>query len=132
MAFSDPISDMCTRIRNGQSAGLAKVVIPSSKLKIAIAEVLKEEGYILEYGLIKKGAPNSEMVITLKYFQGRPVINRIERYSKPGKRMYRDKASLPTVLGGHGLAIVSTPKGVVSDKAAKEYGHGGEVLCVIE
>jgi len=130
MSMTDPIADMLTRIRNGQSAGKKTVVIPSSKLKIAIAKVLKEEGYISDYKVevIKNHAA---MTVELKYYNGVPVIEKIQRISRPGLRIYRSKDELPKVLGGLGVAIVSTSNGVMTDRAARAIGHGGEVICTV-
>lgn len=129
MSMTDPIADMLTRIRNGQSAKHEVVTMPSSKLKVAIASVLKEEGYINAFS-VKEGA-KPELNVTLRYFQGRPVIEKLERISKPSLRRYCGKDSLPQVLGGLGIAIVSTSSGVVTDRTAREAGQGGEVLCYV-
>lgn len=129
MSMTDPVADMLTRIRNGQSAEHESVTMPSSKLKVAIAAVLKEEGYINDYS-VKEGA-KPELNIVLRYFQGKPVIDRLERISKPSLRRYCGKDSLPKVLGGLGVAIVSTSSGVVTDRAARAAGQGGEVLCYV-
>jgi small subunit ribosomal protein S8 len=128
--MSDPIADMLTRIRNGQSATKKSIKLPSSKVKVAIAKVLKEEGYINDFGVETVGS-HSEMTIELKYYKGIPVIEKIERISKPSLRIYRSKDELPKVLGGLGIAIVSTSNGVMTDKAARAIGHGGEVLCTV-
>ncbi|QWF70269.1 30S ribosomal protein S8 [Methylomonas paludis] len=130
MSMTDPIADMLTRIRNGQSAGKKSVKIPSSKLKLAIAKVLKEEGYITDYKVEANGS-HSEMTVELKYFNGVPVIENVKRISRPGLRIYRSKDELPKVLGGLGIAIVSTSNGVMTDRAARAIGHGGEVLCTV-
>lgn len=130
MSMTDPIADMLTRIRNGQSAGKKNVKIPSSKLKIAIAKVLKEEGYIADYKVEAIGS-HSEMTVELKYFNGVPVIESVKRISRPGLRIYRSKDELPKVLGGLGIAIVSTSNGVMTDRAARALGHGGEVICTV-
>lgn len=130
MSMTDPIADFLTRIRNGQQARKKQVVAPSSKVKEAIAAVLKEEGYIADFNVVADGAKKT-ITLTLKYFQGKPVIERIERVSKPALRVYKGKDELPTVMGGLGVAIVSTPSGVVSDRKARAAGHGGEVLCVV-
>ncbi|MCA1805841.1 MAG: 30S ribosomal protein S8 [Xanthomonadaceae bacterium] len=128
--MTDPIADMLTRIRNGQSANKAKVTMPASSKKQAIAEVLKSQGYISEYAVEDvDGKP--VLGITLKYYEGKPVIERIERVSRPGLRIYKGKDDLPSVQGGLGVAIVSTSKGVMSDRAARVAGEGGEVLCYI-
>lgn len=130
MSMTDPIADFLTRIRNGQSAGKAEVSVGSSKVKVAIARVLKDEGYIADYAVREEGR-KSTLVVALKYFQGRPVIERLERFSRPGLRQYRGKAELPKVLGGLGVAIVSTPQGVMTDREARRSGQGGEILCVV-
>lgn len=130
MSMTDPVADMLTRVRNGQSAGKLEVTMPASKLKAAIAKVLKEEGYIENFSSSMDGQ-KANMTIVLKYFQGAPVIESIKRVSKPGLRIYRSKDELPPVLGGLGIAIISTPNGVMTDRAAKATGHGGEVLCTV-
>lgn len=130
MSMTDPIADFLTRIRNGQAAHKKQVSSPSSKIKEAIAAVLKDEGYIADYAVTADGAKKT-ITLSLKYFQGKPVIERIERISKPALRVYKGKDELPKVLGGLGVAIVSTPKGVVSDRKARDAGLGGEVLCVV-
>lgn len=130
MSMSDPIADMLTRIRNGQAAGKKSVKIPSSKLKLAIASVLKAEGYISDFK-IEAIKNHVEMTVDLKYFNGTPVIEKISRVSRPGLRIYRSKDELPKVLGGLGIAIVSTSNGVMTDRAARAIGHGGEVICTV-
>ena len=130
MTMTDPISDMLTRIRNGQKARKVSVSMPASKAKEAVARVLKEEGYIAEYTVAGDGA-TKEMSVELKYFEGVPVIESIRRASRPGLRIYRGKEDLPRVLGGLGVAIVSTSAGVMSDREAREKGIGGEVICVV-
>ena len=130
MSMTDPIADMLTRIRNGQSAGKKIVKIPSSKLKTAIAKVLKDEGYITDYKVESNGN-HLEMSVELKYFNGQPVIEQVKRISRPGLRIYRSKDELPKVLGGLGIAIVSTSNGVMTDRAARAIGHGGEVICTV-
>ncbi|MFA5940988.1 MAG: 30S ribosomal protein S8 [Sinimarinibacterium sp.] len=130
MSMTDPIADFLTRIRNGQQAHKKQVAVPSSKVKEAIAAVLKEEGYISEFSVLADGAKKT-LTLTLKYFQGKPVIERIERISRPSLRVYKGKDELPKVLGGLGVAIVSTPGGVVSDRKARAAGQGGEVICVV-
>ncbi len=130
MSMSDPISDMLTRIRNGQKARKVSVSMPASKAKEAIANVLQDEGYITGFAVAGEGA-GKELTVELKYFEGVPVIERIERTSRPGLRIYRGKDELPRVLGGLGVAIVSTSAGVMSDRQAREKGVGGEVLCVV-
>jgi small subunit ribosomal protein S8 len=128
--MTDPISDMLTRIRNGQKARKVSVTMPASKAKTAVAKVLKEEGYISDFSTASDGGKEA-LTIELKYFEGKPVIERIQRVSKPGLRIYRRKEEVPKVLGGLGVAIVSTSAGVMSDRQAREQGIGGEVLCVI-
>ena len=130
MSMSDPIADLLTRIRNAQSVNKTNVTMPSSKLKVAIARVLKEEGYIEDYAVAEQGG-KPELRIELKYYAGRPVIERIERVSRPGLRIYRGKSEIPTVMNGLGVAIVSTPKGVMTDRKARAAGVGGEVLCFV-
>lgn len=131
MSMSDPISDLLTRIRNGQSARKATVSIPLSNVKEAIAKVLKDEGFIEDFTVEKDGA-NSALIVTLKYYLGEPVISKLKRVSRPGLRIYKSVDDLPRVIGGMGVAIVSTSKGVMSDRAARAAGHGGEVLCMVE
>jgi small subunit ribosomal protein S8 len=130
MSMSDPIADMLTRIRNAQSVDKAAVTMPSSKLKVAIAQVLKDEGYIDGFAVKNDGA-KTELEIALKYYAGRPVIERIERVSRPGLRIYRGRDALPQVMNGLGVAIVTTPKGVMTDRKARASGIGGEVLCYV-
>ncbi len=128
--MSDPISDMLTRIRNGQNARKVSIEAPASKVKEAVAKVLLDEGYILSFKIVGEGSEKN-IFIELKYFEGNPVIEKIQRYSKPGLRVYRGKEDLPKVLGGLGVAIVSTSAGVMSDRQAREKGIGGEVLCIV-
>ena len=130
MSMSDPIADMLTRIRNAQSVEKPVVSMPSSKLKVAIAQVLKEEGYIDAFAVKTEGV-KSELEISLKYYAGRPVIERIERVSRPGLRIYRGRDAIPNVMNGLGVAIVTTPKGVMTDRKARATGVGGEVLCYV-
>ena len=130
MSMTDPIADLLTRIRNGQSAGKAEVTVQTSRVKQAIVKVLKDEGYVADFAVRKDGA-RSTLAIALKYHAGRPVIERLERVSRPGLRQYRAKDELPKVLGGLGIAIVSTPAGVMTDRDARRAGQGGEVLCVV-
>lgn len=130
MSMSDPIADMLTRIRNAQSAEKTDVKMPSSKLKIAIARVLKDEGYVDDFAT-RDEAGKSELSIALKYYAGRPVIDRIERVSRPGLRIYKGKEDIPTVMNGLGVAILSTSQGVMTDRKARATGVGGEVLCVV-
>lgn len=130
MSMTDPISDLLTRIRNGQLSGKTEVKAPASRLKAEVLRVLKEEGYIADFSKIDdEGKP--VLSIKLKYYQGKPVIERVQRVSRPGLRIYKGKDELPRVLGGLGVAIISTSKGVMSDRAARANGQGGEVLCVV-
>lgn len=130
MSMTDPIADLLTRVRNGQLAGKTEVKAPASKLKVEVLRVLKEEGYIADFSKADEdGKPM--LSIKLKYYQGKPVIERVQRVSRPGLRVYKGKDELPKVLGGLGVAIVSTSKGVMSDRAARASGQGGEVLCVV-
>lgn len=131
MSMTDPIADMLTRIRNAQAAAKAQVGMPASKLKAAIAQVLRDEGYIADFAVAQTAPGKADLTVALKYFEGRPVIERIERISRPGRRVFRGKDELPKVMGGLGIAIVSTPKGLMSDRAARAAGHGGEVLCAV-
>jgi small subunit ribosomal protein S8 len=131
MSMTDPIADMLTRIRNAQRAAKAQVSMPTSKLKVAIAQVLHDEGYIADFVVAQTTPGKADLTIALKYFEGRPVIERIQRISRPGLRMFRGKDDLPKVMGGLGVAIISTPKGLMSDRAARASGHGGEVLCAV-
>ena len=130
MSMTDPIADLLTRIRNGQTAGKNEVHLDASRLKAAIVKVLKEEGYISDFRLEADGG-KPRLTIGLKYFEGRPVIDRLERVSRPGLRIYRGKDELPKILGGMGTVIVSTPKGVMTDRQARAAGQGGEVLCIV-
>jgi small subunit ribosomal protein S8 len=131
MSMSDPIADLLTHIRNGQRAAKQSVSLASSTAKIAICKVLKEEGYIEDFAVADDGNNRHTLTVRLKYFEGRPVIDRLDRVSKPGLRIYKGKNDLPKVLGGLGVAIVSTSRGVMSDRAARAIGQGGEVLCVV-
>ncbi len=131
MSMTDPIADLLTRIRNAQSAGKPTVGMGASKLKLAILSVLKDEGYIAGFATTSEGG-KATVSVDLKYHDGRPVIDRIERVSRPGLRIYRGKDELPKVLGGLGVAIVSTPHGVMTDKQARAAGTGGEVLFVVQ
>jgi small subunit ribosomal protein S8 len=128
--MSDPIADMLTRIRNAQGVQKTTVVMPSSKVKVAIANVLKDEGYIEDY-VVSQADGKSELKIGLKYYAGRPVIERLERISRPGLRIYKGKDDIPQVMNGLGVAIVSTPKGVMTDRKARATGVGGEVICYV-
>jgi small subunit ribosomal protein S8 len=129
MSMQDPIADMLTRIRNGQAANHVSVKMPSAKLKVAIAKLLKDEGYIADYAVADEAKP--ELEVTLKYFQGKPVVETIQRVSRPGLRIYKGKDELPKVMGGLGVAIVSTSKGLMTDRAARLAGMGGEVICYV-
>jgi small subunit ribosomal protein S8 len=130
MSMNDPIADMLTRIRNGQRSEKSSVAMPSSKLKVSIAQVLKDEGYIEDFAVRDvEGKPVLE--VRLKYYAGRPVIERIDRVSRPGLRIYRGSAEIPKVMNGLGVAIVSTSKGVMADRKARAAGVGGEILCVV-
>lgn len=130
MSMSDPIADMLTRIRNAQAVEKVSVKMPSSKVKVAISQVLKDEGYIEDFA-VRGEAAKSELELQLKYYAGRPVIERIERVSKPGLRIYKGAEDLPRVMNGLGVAIVSTSSGVMTDRKARAQGVGGEVLCVV-
>ena len=130
MSMSDPIADLLTRIRNAQQVAKPSVSVPSSKVKVAIAQVLKDEGYIDGFQ-IKGDGGKAELEIALKYYAGRPVIERIERVSRPGLRVYKGRHDLPQVMNGLGVAIVTTPKGVMTDRKARAAGIGGEVLCYV-
>ncbi|MFS1524547.1 30S ribosomal protein S8 [Microbulbifer sp. 2304DJ12-6] len=129
MSMQDPLADMLTRIRNALARGKAEVTLPSSKLKVAVAKVLKDEGYVTDLNISESAKP--ELTIVLKYFQGKPVIAELDRVSRPGLRAYSGKKALPTMRGGLGIAIVSTSKGVMTDRAARQAGVGGEVLCTV-
>ncbi len=129
MSMTDPIADLLTRIRNAQAAVKAEVSIPASRQKQAILNVLKDEGYIEDFRI--EGDRKPQLVVKLKYFQGAPVIEKIKRISRPGLRIYKDTASLPQIRGGLGVAIISTSRGVMSDRAARAAGIGGEVLCEV-
>jgi small subunit ribosomal protein S8 len=128
--MTDPIADMLTRIRNAQTAHKSQVSMPSSKLKTAVAKTLRDEGYIQDF-IVADIDGKSSLTITLKYFRGKPVIEIIKRMSRPGLKVFRGKEELPKVRGGLGIAIVSTSKGVMSDRVARANGHGGEVLCIV-
>jgi len=129
--MSDPIADMLTRIRNGQRVQMESVSMPSSKTKVAIATVLRDEGYIVAFNVEDMPGNKKTLTVDLKYFEGRPVIDTIQRISKPGHRILKRKDELPKVLGGLGVAIVSTSSGVMTDRAARHEGVGGEILCVV-
>ncbi len=130
MSLQDPISDMLTHIRNGQARNKRDVTMPSSKLKVAVAGILKEEGYITDFKVSEDEIKKS-LTVELKYFEGKPVIETLKRISRPGVRRYRSKNELPTILSGLGIAIISTPKGLMTDKSARQQGVGGEVLCIV-
>ena len=130
MSMTDPIADLLTRIRNAQSARKTEVTLASSRVKRAIVKVLKDEGYVSDFR-VGDDAGKSTLTIELKYYEDRPVIDRLERVSRPGLRIYRGKNELPKVLGGLGTVIVSTPKGVMTDREARATGQGGEVLCIV-
>jgi len=130
MSMADPIADMLSRIRNAQMVGQVEVSMPSSKLKVAIAQVLKDEGYIEDYAEREDDA-KKQLRIGLRYYAGKPVIERLERVSKPGLRVYRGRDELPRVMNGLGVAIVSTSRGVMTDRKARASGVGGEVLCIV-
>ncbi len=129
MSMQDPISDMLTRLRNGQAAKKVAVKMPSSKLKVAIATLLQEEGFVADYTVTGEVKP--ELEVTLKYFEANPVIEQIQRVSRPGLRIYKKKGALPSVMGGLGIAVVSTSKGLMTDRAARKAGLGGEIICYV-
>ena len=132
MSMSDPIADMLTRIRNAQGVEKKEVEMPASKLKVAIAQVLRDEGYIDDFQVVSGVQPSHRQLrIGLKYYAGRPVIERLERVSRPGLRIYRGRNDLPQVMNGLGVAIVSTPRGVMTDRKARTQGVGGEILCYV-
>jgi len=130
--MQDPIADLLTHIRNGHAAKKSVVKLPYSKMKEAIVCVLLEEGYVEGYKIVELTPAKKQLAVNLKYYNGKSVISRLDRESSPGLRMYRSKEELPKVLGGLGIAIISTSKGVMSDKKARKLGHGGEVLCTVE
>ncbi|HHH47618.1 MAG TPA: 30S ribosomal protein S8 [Gammaproteobacteria bacterium] len=130
MSMTDPIADMLTRVRNALAAGKLSVTMPSSKQKVAIANLLKDEGYINDVS-VKDIDGKPVMEVSLKYYEGRPVIEMIKRVSRPGLRVYKGKDELPSVMGGLGVAVVSTSKGLMTDRAARKAGHGGEILCFV-
>ena len=130
MGMTDPIADMLTRIRNAQMVGQIEVKMPASKLKAAIASVLKDEGYIEDFAL-RDNAAKKELHIGLKYYAGRPVIERLERVSKPGLRVYKGRDNIPSIMNGLGVAILSTSRGVMTDRKARADGVGGEILCIV-
>jgi len=130
MSMSDPVADMLTRIRNGQMIGHVEVVMPGSQFKASIAQVLKEEGYIEDYA-VRDREGKAELSIGLKYYAGKPVIERLERVSKPGLRVYKGRDDIPRVMNGLGVAILSTSQGVMTDRRARATGVGGELLCIV-
>jgi small subunit ribosomal protein S8 len=130
MSMTDPIADFLTRIRNGQRSGKPEVGMPGSRIKLALAKVLKDEGYIEDFAVVANDE-KSTLTVRLKYYQGRPVIDRLERVSRPGLRVYKGKDDLPRILGGMGVAIISTSRGVMTDREARAGGHGGEILCIV-
>lgn len=129
--MQDPIADLLTRIRNGHAAKKSVIKLPFSKMKLAIVNVLEEEGYIASSNIIELTSAKKQLEVNLKYHNGKPAISTIVRKSSPGLRIYRSKSTMPKVLGGLGIAIVSTSSGVMSDRRARELGHGGEVLCTV-
>ena len=129
MSMSDPIADMLTRIRNGQSASKVDVAMPASNMKQSIAQVLKDEGYINDFSVSDDAKP--ELTVSLKYYEGKPVIEKIQRMSRPGLRVYKNKDELPKILNGLGVVIVSTSKGMMTDRAARAAGIGGELICSV-
>jgi small subunit ribosomal protein S8 len=131
MSMTDPIADMFTRIRNAQATAKPTVRMPSSKVKTAIVKVLKDEGYVRDFQVTKAENNKSILEIALKYFEGRPAIDKLDRVSRSGLRVYRNKNALPKVMGGLGIAIVSTPVGIMTDAQAREKGVGGEVICTV-
>ena len=130
MSMTDPVSDMLTRIRNAQMVGHTEAVMPASRLKASIAQVLKDEGYIEDFALRENGA-KKQLHIGLKYYAGRPVIERLERVSKPGLRVYKGRNDIPQIMNGLGVAILSTSRGVMTDRKARADGVGGEILCIV-
>ena len=130
MSMQDPISDMLTRIRNGQSSGKVRTMMPMSRHKLEIAKVLKGQGYIRDFA-VEEVEGKAQLAILLRYFEGRPVIEKLERISRPGLRVYRRNGTLPRVMDGLGIAIISTSRGLMTDREARAAGHGGEVICVV-
>lgn len=131
MSMTDPIADLLVRIKNAAAVGKPTVKLPSSKTKVAIAKVLKDEGYITDLRVVQGQNNKSDLEIVLKYFEGKPVIEKLQRVSRSGLRQYRGKDELPKVLGGLGIAIISTSKGILTDAQARQQGVGGEVLCIV-
>lgn len=130
MSMQDPIADMLSRIRNGQAAGKVRVVMPLSKQKLAIAKLLQSEGFVKDVGVESLNGKD-HLTVVLKYYDGKPAIAMLKRVSRPGLRIYKGKDDLPRVMGGFGVAVVSTPKGLMTDRAARAAGHGGEILCYL-
>lgn len=130
MSMQDPVSDMLTRIRNGQRAGKVRIMMPMSKQKSAIADVLRQQGYIRDFS-VEEIEGKSQLAILLRYFEGKPVIETLKRISRPGLRIYKRKDDLPKVMDGLGIAIISTPKGLMTDRQARAEGHGGEIVCIV-
>lgn len=130
MSMQDPVSDMLTRIRNGQRAGKVRIMMPMSKQKSAIADVLRQQGYIRDFS-VEEVEGKSQLAILLRYFEGKPVIETLKRISRPGLRIYKRKDDLPKVMDGLGIAIISTPKGLMTDRQARAEGHGGEIVCIV-
>ena len=130
MSMQDPIADMFTRIRNGQRAGKVRVVMAMSRQREAIARVLKKQGYVRDYS-VEETDGKPQLAVVLKYFEGRPVIETLKRISRPGRRVYKRKHELPKVMDGLGIAIISTSKGLMTDRQAREAGHGGEIVCIV-
>jgi len=131
MSMTDPIADLLTRIRNGQKAAKASVSMPSSRAKVAVCKVLKQEGFIDDYSVAEEPGNKAKLSVALRYHDGRPVIDRLDRVSTPSLRVYRSKSKLPKVMGGFGVAIVSTSLGLMTDKEARAAGQGGEVVCIV-
>lgn len=131
MSMTDPIADLLTRIRNGQIAGKPSVSLPSSRAKADLCRVLKQEGFIEDYSVTQEAGNKATLTVGLRYHEGRPVIDRLERVSTPSLRVYRSKSKLPKVMGGFGVAIVSTSLGVMTDREARSRGQGGEVMCIV-
>jgi small subunit ribosomal protein S8 len=131
MSMTDPIADLLTRIRNGQKAAKASVSMPSSTAKVAVCKVLKQEGFIDDYSVSEEPGNKASLSVTLRYHEGRPVIERLDRVSTPSLRVYRGKTKLPKIMGGFGVAIVSNSLGVMTDREARSRGQGGEVLCIV-
>jgi len=130
--MTDPIADMLTRVRNALAANKVDVIMPASKQKAAVAQVLKDEGYIVDFRIDETDSVKKQLIVDLKYFEGKPVIAKIKRVSRPGLRIYKANDELPKVINGLGIAIISTSQGLMSDRAARKAGHGGEVLCYVQ